>query len=39
VLAENPPLDESPVNASPAVAGDRLLIRSDRFLYCIAASK
>lgn len=27
--------DGSVFNASPAVAGDRLLIRSDRFLYCL----
>lgn len=27
--------DESMLNASPAITGDRLLIRSDRFLYCI----
>lgn len=36
VISQNPPLDRSPVNASPAVAGDRLLIRSDQFLYCLA---
>jgi outer membrane protein assembly factor BamB len=27
--------DGSTFNASPAVAGDRLFLRSDRFLYCI----
>lgn len=36
VLAENPQLDRSPVNASPAVVGDSLLIRSDRYLYRLA---
>ncbi len=36
VISQNPPLDRSPVNASPAVAGDRLLIRSDQFLCCLA---
>lgn len=35
LLAHNPRLDRSPVNSCPAIAGDRLLIRSDRFLYCI----
>lgn len=39
VLAENPRLDRSPVNSCPAIAGDRLLIRSDRFLYCIGEKK
>ncbi|MEX2214835.1 MAG: PQQ-binding-like beta-propeller repeat protein [Phycisphaeraceae bacterium] len=27
--------DDSPFFGSPAVAGDRLLLRSDKFLYCI----
>ncbi|MCA9175153.1 MAG: PQQ-binding-like beta-propeller repeat protein [Planctomycetales bacterium] len=27
--------DESLYNATPAVSGDRLLLRTDRFLYCI----
>ncbi|MHC4879652.1 MAG: outer membrane protein assembly factor BamB family protein [Planctomycetota bacterium] len=27
--------DETLVNASPAVSGDQLLLRTDRFLYCI----
>ncbi len=35
LLAHNPRLDRSPVNSCPAVAGDRLLVRSNRFLYCI----
>lgn len=35
-LARNPPLDRSAVNGSPAIAGDRLLVRSDRFLHCLA---
>ena len=35
-LANNKNLDESAFNASPAVAGERLLIRSNRFIYCIS---
>jgi outer membrane protein assembly factor BamB len=35
LLAENDLGDASTFNASPAVAGDRLLLRSDRFLYCL----
>ena len=35
ILSQNPRLDESPANSSPAIAGDQLLIRSDKFLYCI----
>jgi len=27
--------DETMVNASPAVSGDQLLLRTDRFLYCV----
>ena len=27
--------DETLVNASPAVSGDQLLLRTDRFLYCV----
>lgn len=38
VVSQNPALDRSPVNASPAVVGNRLLIRSDQALYCIAES-
>jgi outer membrane protein assembly factor BamB len=29
--------DEAPFNATPAIAGDRIFLRSDRYLYCIAA--
>ena len=29
--------DEGPFNASPAASGGELFIRSDKFLYCIAA--
>ncbi len=36
LLAVNDLSDGSDFNASPAVAGERLLIRSDKFLYCIA---
>ena len=35
LLAHNPPLDDSIFNGSPAIVGNRLLIRSDKFLYCI----
>jgi hypothetical protein len=34
-LAANDLRDRSTFNASPAVDGNRLLIRSDKFLYCI----
>ncbi len=34
-LARNRLDDASVFNATPAVAGNRLLLRSDRFLYCI----
>ena len=36
-LARNELGDRGVFNASPAVVGDRLLLRSDRRLYCIAA--
>jgi outer membrane protein assembly factor BamB len=35
LVAVNDLRDHTTFNASPAVAGDRLLIRSDRYLYCI----
>jgi len=35
LLAHNGPLDASIFNGSPAVAGSRLLIRSDEALYCL----
>jgi outer membrane protein assembly factor BamB len=35
VLARNSLKDRGAFNASPALAGDRLLLRSDRFLYCV----
>jgi len=34
-LARNDLGDESIANATPAIAGGRLFLRSDRFLYCI----
>jgi outer membrane protein assembly factor BamB len=34
-LAFNPLGERGTFNASPAISGDHLLIRSDRFLYCI----
>ncbi len=37
VLAANPLGDRSVFNASPALFGDRLLIRSDRHLFCVGA--
>lgn len=39
VLAANERLERSAFNASPAVAGGRLLLRSDRHLYCITNEK
>jgi outer membrane protein assembly factor BamB len=35
LLATNDLRDGSVFNASPAVLGDRLLLRSDKFLYCL----
>lgn len=35
VLAHNSLDDRSTFNASPAVTGDRLLLRSDAYLYCL----
>jgi len=37
-LAHNAALDRSTHNATPAISGDRLLLRSDKFLYCIGKS-
>jgi outer membrane protein assembly factor BamB len=37
-LAVNDLSDRNVFNASPAVAGNRLLIRSDKFLYCVQAN-
>ncbi len=34
-LAHNDLTDDSRFNASPAIAGKQLLLRSDRFLYCV----
>ena len=39
VLAHNKLDDESLFNASPVVVNGEILIRSDRYLYCIAAKK
>jgi outer membrane protein assembly factor BamB len=36
LLATNDLRDGGVFNASPAVIGDRLLLRSDKFLYCLA---
>jgi len=39
LLAHNKPLDSSIYNASPVPLGDgKLLLRSDKFLYCLGAS-
>ena len=35
LLAHNEPLDDSIFNGSPAIADGKMLIRSDRYLYCI----
>ena len=37
LLAKNDFGDRSSFDASPALDGDRLLVRSDRFLYCVGA--
>jgi len=34
-LHQNPPLDESDFNASPAIVGQQILLRSNKHLYCI----
>jgi outer membrane protein assembly factor BamB len=34
-LARNEPLDESLFNGTPVISNSQLLLRSDRFLYCI----
>ncbi len=39
LLVHNERLDESVFNASPAVVDGRLLLRSDRFLYCVSAER
>ncbi|MCA1963616.1 MAG: PQQ-like beta-propeller repeat protein [Prosthecobacter sp.] len=35
-LASIPPLDDSQFHGTPAVSGDRLILRSDKAAYCIA---
>ena len=37
-LASNAALDRSTHNATPAISGDQLLLRSDKYLYCIGNS-
>lgn len=34
-LAQNPPLDDSDFNGTPAVVDRQLFLRSNRFLYCL----
>ncbi len=36
-LQQNPPLDESDFNATPAAIGKQLFLRSNTFLYCLEA--
>jgi outer membrane protein assembly factor BamB len=38
LLAKNDFGDRSSFDASPAIDGDRLLVRSDRFLYCVGTN-
>ncbi len=38
LIAQNKIDDEAQFNASPAIVGDRVYLRSDKFLYCIAGS-
>jgi hypothetical protein len=37
LLARNKLGDKSQFNASPALLGEQLFLRSDKFLYCIAS--
>jgi hypothetical protein len=39
VIAQNELGDASGINASPALSNGQMLIRSNRFLYCIGAGK
>lgn len=36
-LHQNPPLDDGDFNATPAVVGKQLFLRSNKFLYCLEA--
>ena len=36
-LTQNPPLDDSDFNGTPAVVGNQMFLRSNRFLYCLEA--
>jgi outer membrane protein assembly factor BamB len=36
-LQQNPPLDDSDFNATPAILGKQLFLRSNKFLYCLEA--
>lgn len=38
-LATIPPLDDSQFHATPAVVGQKMLLRSDKAVYCISAVK
>ena len=39
ILAQNKFKDESDFNATPAISQDELFLRSNRYLYCVAAQK
>lgn len=39
LLHQNPALDDSDFNASPAAVGNQLFLRSNKFAYCIEAAK
>ncbi|NBV23172.1 MAG: serine/threonine protein kinase [Proteobacteria bacterium] len=36
LIAQNPPLDPTPFNGSPAVSDGQIFLRSERAVYCIA---
>jgi outer membrane protein assembly factor BamB len=38
-IATIPPLDDSQMNATPAVVGNKLLLRSEKAVYCVSAEK
>ena len=38
-IATIPPLDGSQMNATPAVVGNKLILRSEKAVYCVSATK
>jgi outer membrane protein assembly factor BamB len=34
-IVQNPPLDDSDFNGTPAIVGKQLILRSNKFIYCI----